>query len=315
MLMELPEGLIHSHAVALEEGLKKREALDFFQTAYAKVKYWPKRVFIIKGDPIEHSVKDIAASKSFALESHPASAFEDIIAPVKESFGQHIYSPSSTFHAHAKDDVHPDDLESAKQSIPDAYDPCPCASGKKYKFCCKPIFREIMMAMTEAEDGKKKSALKYIQEAKKRVGETGEVLCREAIVYSMFDEAEFAQRLDHCLELFPNHPRANYIKGLQQREKENFSEALIFYKRAIDNYPRTDRYHLNEVYNNIGTVYYELKDYEQAKEAWEQALFLLPSDRTVKRNLIELIYSNPGLPAKLRKMSPMVERLFEGRRS
>jgi hypothetical protein len=41
-----------------------------------------------------------------------------------------------------------------------------------------------MGAMTEAERGRKSDALKYIQEAKKRVGETAEVLCREAIVHS-----------------------------------------------------------------------------------------------------------------------------------
>jgi len=313
--MELPEGIIHAHAATLEEGLKKREAQEFFKTAHAKMNYWPKRVFIIKGDPIEHSVKDIAALKSFTLESHPASAFEDMLAPVKASFGQHFYSPSTVFDSYPKDDVHPDDLESSKQSIPEPYDPCPCASGKKYKFCCKPIFREIMGAMTEAQDGKKDKALKYIAGAKKRVGETGEVLCREAIVYGFFDDAEYERLLNRCLKLFPNHPRANYIKGLLQREKENFSEAIIFYQKAIDNYPRTDRYHLNEAYNNIGTVYYELHDYAQAKAAWEQALFLLPSDRTVKRNLIEFIYANPEIPPELREMSPMVKRLLEGRRT
>lgn len=315
LLMELPEGLIHAHAVTLEEGLNRHEAEEFFKTAYAKVRYLPKRIFIIKGDPIEHSVKDIAAGKSIIMESHPASAFEDILAPLKESFGQHFFSPSTVFHAHAEDDVHPDDIESAKQSIPEPYDPCPCASGKKYKFCCKPIFREIMGAMTEAQDGKKDNALKYIAEAKKRVGETGEVLCREAIVYGFFDDAEYEALLDRCLALFPKHPRANYVKGLLEREKENFPEAIIYYKRAIENYPRTDRYHLNEAYNNIGTVYYELKDYGKAKSSWEQALFLLPSDRTVKRNLIEFIFSNPQVPEALREMSPIVERLLAGVRS
>lgn len=315
ILMELPEGLIHAHAVTLEEGLSNHEAEEFFQTAYAKVQYWPKRVFIMKGDPIEQSVQDIAVSKSFVLESYPSSAFEDMLDPVKESFGQHFFSPSTVFHAHAEDDVHPDDIEAAKQSIPDPYDPCPCASGRKYKFCCKPIFREIMGAMTEAQDGRRDKALKYIEEAKKKVGETGEVLCREAIVHGFFGDDEDERLLDRCLELFPNHPRANYIKGLQLREKECLNEAIVFYKKAIANYPRTDRYHLNEAYNNIGTVYYELKDYGQAKEAWEQALFLLPSDRTVKKNLIEFIYSNSELPPELREMSPMVERLLAGRRS
>ena len=139
--------------------------------------------------------------------------------------------------------------------------------------CCKPIFREIMGAMMEAENGRKHEALKFIQEAKKRVGETAEVLCREAIVYSFFDKAESDRLLNLCLERFPNHPRANYIMGITLREKERYSEAIVYYKKAIESYPKTDRYHLNEAYNNIGTVYYDLKSYKEAKESWSRLYF------------------------------------------
>jgi hypothetical protein len=34
----------------------------------------------------------------------------------------------------------------------------------------------------------------------------------------------------------------------------------------------------------------------------------------VKRNLHELIYSNPNLPAAVREINPTVKRLFEGGR-
>ena len=38
--------------------------------------------------------------------------------------------------------------------------------------------------MVAAEDGDKSEALKWIEKAKTLVGETSDVLCREAIVYS-----------------------------------------------------------------------------------------------------------------------------------
>ena len=311
MLMELPCGELLSNKVTIDEGMTPDQLQDFLQKAYAKKRYWPKKVLVLKNDPIEKSLKELSLPPHLKTEPHPASALEDLIAPVKESFGKFCFSPSSLFYSHAKDDVDADEVESARQFIPDTYAPCPCASGKKYKFCCKPIFREIMGAMTEAEKGQKSEALKFIQEAKKRVGETAEVLCREAIVYSFFDEVEFDRLLNRCLDRFPNHPRANYIKGLNSREKGRFLEAITFYKKAIDNYPKTDRFHLNEVYNNIGTVYYELKNYKETKESWERALFLLPSDRMVKENLIECIYTNPSVPKKLRDISPMVAKLLE----
>jgi hypothetical protein len=311
MLMELPCGEILSSEVTIDEELTPDQLQDFLQKAYAKKGYWPKKVLVLKNDPIENALKELSLPPHFKTEPHPASTLEDLIAPVKESFGEFCFSPSSLFYSHARDDVDADEIESAKQSIPDTYAPCPCASGKKYKFCCKPIFREIIGAMAEAEEGRKSEALKFIQEAKKRVGETAEVLCREAIVHSFFDEVEFDRLLIRCLDKFPNHPRGNYIKGLNLRMKGRFPEAITFYKKAIDNYPKTDRFHLNEAYNNIGTVYYELKKYKKAKESWEQALFLLPSDRMVKHNLHDCIYTNPSVPEKMREISPMVAKLFE----
>lgn len=54
------------------------------------------------------------------------------------------------------------DYENAKRSIPDSYDLCSCASGSKYKFCCKRIFGEIVNAMVAAEEGEFEEALKWI---------------------------------------------------------------------------------------------------------------------------------------------------------
>jgi len=311
MLMELPSGELLNSEATLAEGLPPKQLKAFLQKAYDKKNYWPEKIIVVKGDPIESFFVKLSLPASLHIDPCPASALEDLIAPVKKSFGEFCFSPSSLFYSNVRDDVDADELESSRQSIPDAYAPCPCASGKKYRFCCKPIFREIIGAMTEAENGRKLEALKFIQEAMKRVGETAEVLCREAIVYSYFDKAEFDRLLNRCLERFPNHPRANYIMGINLREKERFSEAIVYYKKAIENYPKTDRYHLNEAYNNIGTVYYDLKNYKEAKESWEQALFLLPSDRLVKQNLLQFIYMNPAVPEKLRNMSPLVARLFE----
>ena len=54
------------------------------------------------------------------------------------------------------------DRQTAKQMVPDAYDPCRCGSDKKFKFCCKPIFREVLGAMAASQDGQLDEALRYI---------------------------------------------------------------------------------------------------------------------------------------------------------
>ena len=61
----------------------------------------------------------------------------------------------------------------------------------------------------------------------------------------------------------PDSPAEDtFRKAEELKMAERYSDALRLYKKAIDNYPKTDRYHLNEVYNNIGSVYYELKNYK-----------------------------------------------------
>ena len=150
MLMELPSGELLSNEITIDEGLSLDQLQDFLQKAYAKTRYWPKKVLVLKNDPIEKSLKELSLPPHLKIEPYPSSAFEDLITPVKESFGKFCFSPSSFLFSQARDDVDADEMESARQSIPDTYAPCPCASGKKYKFCCKPIFREIIGAMTEA---------------------------------------------------------------------------------------------------------------------------------------------------------------------
>jgi len=68
-------------------------------------------------------------------------------------------------------DTQPTDEQRTGQAfIPDSYDLCPCASGLKYKVCCKPILKEITYAMTAAEEGNLKEALEWMDKAKSWFG-------------------------------------------------------------------------------------------------------------------------------------------------
>ena len=35
----------------------------------------------------------------------------------------------------------------------DPYDPCPCGSGKKFKWCCQPVYVQIDKAFQQDADG------------------------------------------------------------------------------------------------------------------------------------------------------------------
>jgi tetratricopeptide (TPR) repeat protein len=263
--------------------------------AYGLKKAWPKIFFCPSNDPGEEFFRKCVEGKNISFQVEPITAFNKIIGPLQKSFRQ--FQRSDEYEeSYASEEAE----EAAQSFIPDSYDPCSCASGKKFKFCCKPAFNEIVNAMVEAEDGHCKDAVMWMEKAKNKIGETAEILCRYAIVYSFFDADKSNEYLDRCIEISPHHPRANYIKGIQLKGNGDYNGAVQAYKRAIDNYPSTDRFHLNEVWNNLGSVYWEMKKFAEAKAAWEKALAYLPRDIMARNNLRTMIYENPDVPEAIK---------------
>jgi tetratricopeptide (TPR) repeat protein len=99
--------------------------------------------------------------------------------------------------------------------------------------------------------------------------------------------------LDKCLLVNSKHPRAHYVRAIALKGDGDIIGAIKYYETAIANYPPSDHFHLNEVYNNLGSAFYGIGDIDKAKASWEIALLHLPSDNMVRKNLEEFIYKRP----------------------
>ena len=287
IVMHLPSTFILIHHI-LEKEMSQQVADELFKKCAAHGRL-PSRVLLTSGDPAEPFFKTSAADYSMVLETRPAPYLAGLISPIKKSFGERFPSPSTLGHHDVG--ASEEDIDSLKHFIPDSYDLCSCASGKKYKFCCKKIIVEVTMAMAAAEEDRDMAeALQWIEQARALVGETAEVLCREAIVYSFFDAKKGRALLEKCLKLHPNHPRAHYIHGIDLKQRGDFHGALTAYQTAMSNYPESDHFHLNETSHNLGGVFLALNDLKGAQSAWEKALLYMPSDEMTQRNLREFIY-------------------------
>ena len=300
VLMDAASAYIFGHIIAMGEEPAMEEVERALIGAWQLNEGWPTKILWATGDPIGGVLPQVAQKHGIACADYPSSYFTMIARPVQASFDEKFGFPSINRHPRQRE------LKAEIAAfIPDAYAPCNCGSGKKYKFCCKPIFHEITEAMVASEDGDIDQALEWIEKAKAKVGETAEIYCRLAtICYE--DEKKFNDYLDKC----PQHPRASYLRGLRCKEDGKFDESVSFYRKAIDLYPPTAKFHLNEVWNNLGTAYYELKEFKKAKEAWEQAAIYLPSDEVTRDNLFEFIYENEEIPSELRRPSPNVMKIL-----
>jgi hypothetical protein len=296
MMMDMGSAYIFGQIIVTDKLPLEIDIYRLMKNAFSHKNKWPGTIFYAANDPAEDMFRKFAGHKNIIFRNEPASAFTSMTDPVKKSF--YHYQKTGGID----EPEYPDDEEaSALSLIPDSYDPCWCASGKKFKFCCKPFFQEIINAMNYAEEGRFRDALLWMDKAEKKAGETPEILCRYAIVYSFFDNAKSDEYLEKCLAAFPGHPRANYIMGIKLKDAGIYEDALRYYMIAVNNYADSDRFHLNETWNNIGSVYYEMNDYVNAKAAWEKSLEYLPGDRMARQNLKEFIYDNPGVPDDIKR--------------
>jgi len=273
--------------------------------AFNKSAAWPKKMLISKKDPYVETLTGICDELKVDWLDVPAKYLEVFVKPFKDSFrgfkvGGREQSPASEI-----------ERKEMEAFTPETYGPCPCASGEKYKFCCQKAFKPIVFAMCDAQDGRRESALRHMQEAEAKVGRTAEVVCRYAVIWSFFDKEKCLELMDEAKTLNPNHPRLNFLFGIESVAAKDYAKAIEYYQKAIFNYPKESKFHLNETYNNLGTAYYESKNFQEAKNAWEKALVFLPTDRMVKENLFKCIYHNPELPQELREISPFIERFLK----
>lgn len=303
ILLDAASGYVFGHLLALEEVPSARETQALFKKAFETNRQWPTKLIATKLDPALEIFQAQADAAGFSLEVVPEPYLEDIVRPIQESFDNFSANRPPEAPSSAEQ-------QQARSMVPDSYDPCPCASGKKFKFCCKPIFVDIVEAMCAFEEGRTKEALRWLDTAKGKAGETAELLCRYAIVYSRDSEEKFHEYLQRTLEKNPKHPRAHYLLGLDHSEHERLKDAASAYERAIECYPATDKYHLNETWNNLGNVYFRDGLIREAKGAWEKALTYAPRDEVTRRNLSEFIYDNRALSEEMRTPSPFVARLL-----
>jgi tetratricopeptide (TPR) repeat protein len=304
ILMDAASGYVFGHLLVIDEVPSTEDTQALFANAYTSKREWPLKLIVAKLDPALPVFQAQADAAGITLEVIPTTYLEDIIRPIQESYDGFMTNTAAVASRNSKEQ------QQARSMVPDSYDPCPCASDKKFKFCCKPVFGEIVEAMCAFEEGRQKEAIHWLDKARARVGETAELLCRYAIVYSRDSHAKFTEYIQRALAKNPKHPRAHYLIGLDHSEHERFEEAADAYERAIQGYPATDKFHLNETWNNLGNVYYRGNRVREAKGAWEKALTYAPHDELTRRNLQTFIYDNAVLPDELRKPSPFVARLL-----
>src|SRR5438477_9606793 len=109
------------------------------------------------------------------------------------------------------------------------YSPCPCGSGKKFKWCCQPIHASIAKAFALQEQGQNEAALIAMDEIAAQHPDNPEVWGRKAVLLLNQEKLEEAEKtLDKAFELQPKYAFGYFLKSrIRLAEGEEVGALLL----------------------------------------------------------------------------------------
>jgi len=180
----------------------------------------------------------------------------------------------------------------------DPYGPCPCGSGKKFKWCCQPIHVEIDKAFRQDEEGQHESAMRIMEAVVSRHPDNPEAWGRKAQVLYQNDQVEAAEKaLDKALELNPNYPFGHFLRGTFRQYEGEIPGALVEFRKAAELYDSDARDILAHLYVTIGECEMRLNHPIAARAALDIGRRFRPTDEGLKDVFQTLFVRDSGLPA------------------
>ena len=135
---------------------------------------------------------------------------------------------------------------------PDLYTPCPCGSGKKFKWCCQPVYADINRALEQDANGQEERALRLIDQVVHKHPGNPEAWGQKArLLYNhgKVDQAEEA--LAKAFEINPNYPFGLWLRAIFRFQEGETRGALLLARKAADAYDPDARDQLGQVYRMI----------------------------------------------------------------
>src|SRR5262249_3511792 len=162
---------------------------------------------------------------------------------------------------------------------PDNYSPCPCGSGKKFKWCCQPIYTLINKAFRQDSEGQHEAALHTMDELVTQQPANPEAWGRKAqLLYqnNRVDDAEAA--LQKALEINPKYPFGHYLRGMFRQNEGETAGALLLFRKAAELYDPEARDILGQVYAMIADSEFKMNRPVAARAAIQMAMHYQPAN-------------------------------------
>ncbi|WP_205679011.1 SEC-C domain-containing protein [Aquisphaera insulae] len=119
-------------------------------------------------------------------------------------------------------------------ALVDPYDPCPCGSGKKYKWCCHKAEPYVERSVRLQESGQGESCLGPIEEGLAKLPGNNLLLLNKAVVLmSLERDDEAAAAVDLLLSREPSNPMAIELRSRLSVVREGPAAAVARFQAAL----------------------------------------------------------------------------------
>jgi tetratricopeptide (TPR) repeat protein len=178
------------------------------------------------------------------------------------------------------------------------YSPCPCGSGKQFKWCCQPIHRQIAQVFELDEEGQHEAALRLMDDVIRQHPGNPEAHGRRALLLFQNDRVEEAEKaLDEAFRINADYAFGYFLKARFRLYEGEIAGALMLLRKAAELYSPEAHDILSEVYVEIFDCEMKLNHPLAAHAAAELALKHNPANENLRNGIAQVFGAdNPNLP-------------------
>lgn len=178
-----------------------------------------------------------------------------------------------------------------------AYDACPCGSGKKFKWCCAPYYDRVILANKQQEDGQHEAALQTLKNLTIEFADKPQVWCYYAnflAAAGMVEQAE--ESLQQAISVQPDFAMPHLLRGYIRLAEGERIGALLLFRKAAELYPLDATQQLANAYELIAREEMTLNRPVAVRAALERALLMNPADGELRQQFDQLFGEHSALP-------------------
>jgi len=184
----------------------------------------------------------------------------------------------------------------------DPYAACPCGSGNKFKWCCQPIYDDIINAFRLEKEGQHEAAARAIDEVVAKHPNNPEAWGRKAqLLYQQQRPEEADKALQTAFEKNARYPFGHYLQGRILHSEGEIAGSLTMFRRAVECYDPASRPVLAEIQSLIFDCELKLNHPVAARAALELALRYDPAHDELRKAFEQVFGDQSHLPPSARR--------------